>query len=275
MFTLRTGLLIIPAWLAAMGWLVAHDVIPTWTALEPPPVKVSDWTRRGAHQTQFTVFDEFGRVGTVWTSYLIDERSFRREDMILLERLPVDLAPLRISVSSDFTAEGVLDEFTIRLETGDADMRLHGERFPADFSFRLESGAIDKAFKVPLSDGSLIAGPFHPLAEMRELKVGDKWRMQVVNPMALLTGVGSQFLPVLVEVTGEERITTLDGDKNCMVVESPSAKAWIDAAGLVQVQEVSLPWGGQYRIVREAAFDDAARGKARQLPLGGKRGKRG
>lgn len=274
MFTLRTGLLIIPAWIAAMSWLVAHDVVPNWTALEPPPIKVSDWTRKGTHQTQFTVFDEFGRVGTVWTSYLIDERSFRREDMILLERLPMDLAPLRFSVSSGFTAQGALDEFTIRLETEDADIRLHGERFPDDFSFRLESGAIDKAFKVPLSDGSLIAGPFHPLAEMRELKVGDKWRMQVVNPMALLTGVGSQFLPVLVEVTGEERITTLEGDKNCMVVESPSAKAWIDASGLVQVQEVSLPWGGQYRIVREAAFDDAARGKARQLSLGGKREKR-
>jgi len=268
------GLLIVPAWLAAMSWLVSHDVIPGWTALDPPPVRAMNSRPNGLEQAQFTISDEFGPVGSVWTSYRIDDRTFRRDDMILIERLPVDIAPLRITAGSDFAPDGALDEFTIRLETEDADVRLHGERFPADFSFRLESGTIDRAFKVPLSDGGLIADPFHPLVEMRELRVGDKWRMQVVNPLALLTGVGNRFLPVLVEVTGEERIQTPAGDRNCMVIESPSAKAWVDAQGLVQVQEVTMPWGGAYRIVREPRFNETAHAQARQLRLGSKRASR-
>lgn len=268
------GLLIVPVWLTAMGWLISHDVIPSWTALDPPPVQLTESQKRGVQQAQFTVFDEFGRVGAVWTSYMTDERFFRRDDMILIERLPIDFAPLRITVSSDFAPDGVLDEFTVRLEADETDVKLHGERFPADFSFRLESGTLDRTFKIPLSDGALIAAPFHPLAEMRALKVGDRWRMQVVNPLALLTGVGSRFTAVLVEVTGEERISTPAGDRNCMVIESPSAKAWVDAQGLVQVQEVTPPWGGAYRIVRELGFDESARAQARQLPLGLRKGNR-
>lgn len=274
MFTRITGLFIVPTWLAAMSWLVVHDVVPTWTALDPPPIRASPGGRNGVDRSEFTIHDEWGQVGSLWTSYLIDDRSVRREDLIWIDRLPLDLAPLRVTASSDFTAEGVLDEFTLRLETEQAEVKLHGERFPTDFSFRLESGAVDQAFKVPLSDGSMISGALHPLAEMRELRVGTKWRMQVVNPLALLTGMGSRFIPVLVEVTGEERIPTPRGDRNCMVVESPSAKAWVDSDGRVQIQEVTLPLGGSFRLVRQDGFDDVARSEARQVPLRGKKAKR-
>jgi len=269
-----TGFLIVPTWLAAMSWLVAHDIVPTWTALDPPPIRASQRDRNGVDHSEFTIYDEVGRVGSLWTSYLFDDRSVRREDLVWIDRLPVDLAPLRVTANSDFTAEGVLDEFTLRLETEQADVKLHGERFPADFSFRLESGAVDRTFKVPLSQGGIISGAFNPMTEMRELSVGTRWRMQVLNPFALLTGVGSQFIPVVVEVTGEERIATPRGERNCMVVESPSAKAWVDSDGLVQVQEVTLPLGGSFRIVRQDGFDDAARSAARQVPLGPKRSKR-
>jgi len=95
--------------------------------------------------------------------------------------------------------------------------------------------------------------------------------MQVVNPVAMLTGVGNRFIPLLVEVTGEERIATPEGMKNCMVVESPSAKAWVDADGRVQVQEVTLPVIGSLRIVRDTGFDEAERVRVRRASLGGRR----
>jgi len=273
LFTRTTGLLIIPAWLAAMSWLVAHDVWPTLTALDPPPLRVL--VRDGSKESreQFTIFDGFGKVGTVWTTYLIDETVIRRDDLIWVERLPLEITPLRVTVSSDYTVEGVLDEFTLRLETEDADLRLHGERFPSDFSFTIESGPLERAFKVPLSRGGLFTGAFNPFSELGSLQVGTKWRMQVVNPVAMLTGVGNRFIPLLVEVTGEERIATPEGVKNCLVVESPSAKAWVDADGRVQVQEVTLPVAGSLRIVREAGFDEVKRGIARRAPLGGRRTK--
>jgi hypothetical protein len=271
LFTRTTGLLIVPAWLAAMTWLVAHDVWPTWTALDPPPLRVSHRHGDNESRAQFTISGDLGKVGTVWTTYLIDETAIRRDDLIWVERLPVEITPLRVTVSSDYTVEGVLDEFTLRLETEEADLKLHGERFPSDFSFTFESGPIDKAFKVPLSSGGLFTGAFNPFSELGNLQVGTKWRMQVVNPVALLTGVGNRFIPLLVEVTGEERIATPEGVKNCMVVESPSAKAWVDADGRVQVQEVTLPVVGSLRIVREAGFDEAERVKARRASLGGRR----
>ncbi len=257
-----------------MTWLIAHDVAPNWTAMDAPPVQASaGWFDRDS-ECQFAVWDEFGRIGSVWTRYFVDDQSVLRDDLIWIERLPLDLAPLRVTATSAFTAEGVLDEFTIRLETRGSDVKLHGERFPADFSFRLESGPIDKAFKVPLTQGGLFAGAFLPFADMSDLRVGTRWRMQVVNPLALLTGVGQRFIPVLVEVTGEERIQTPAGDRNCLVVESPSVKAWVGADGLVLVQEADIPALGRIRIVRLADFDEEGRTKARQVALGEKRGRR-
>lgn len=271
MFTRTTGLLIVPAWLAAMSWLIAHDVWPTLTALDPPPLRILHRQGNNESRAQFTISDDLGKVGTVWTTYQIDETAIRRDDLIWVERLPVEITPLRVTVSSDYTVEGVLDEFTLRLETEEADLKLHGERFPSDFSFTFESGPIDKAFKIPLSSGGLFTGAFNPFSELGNLQVGTKWRMQVVNPVALLTGVGNRFIPLLVEVTGEERIATPGGVKNCMVVESPSAKAWVDADGRVQVQEVTLPVVGSMRIVREAGFDEVERVKTRRASLGGRR----
>ncbi|MBI4716664.1 MAG: hypothetical protein HY763_02585 [Planctomycetes bacterium] len=151
MFTRATGWLIVPAWLAAMGWLVAHDVWP-------------------------------------------------------------------------------------------------GQRF----------------FKVPLTDGRLITGGFNPLGRLTDLHIGQRWRMQVFNPIAALTGFGERFIPVVATVTGEEILSLESGPTCCRIVETPNAKAWVDQRGTVQVQEITLPVVGRMRMRREAVFDDAARRAATQ-----------
>jgi len=243
-----------------MTWLVAHDIAPHWTASSPPPLQSGEWLADGT-KIQFTLSDAFGPMGSVWTEYLVDATSLRRDDLIWIDRLPVDLAPLRLNVGSVFTGEGVLDEFTIHLETAGAVptwARLHGERFHADFSFTLTSGPLERSFKIPLVEGGLVSGAFHPFGALTGLHVGQRWRMQVVNPIAMVSGIGNQFIPLLVEVTGEERITTLDGGVNCFVVESPSARAWVDAKGNVRAQEMTLPMLGTMRLERRAQFDEAA-----------------
>lgn len=260
MFTRTVGWLVTPIWLLAMGWLVAHDIAPHWTASPPPALQSGDWLKDGT-KIQFTLSDEFGPMGSVWTEYLVDERSLRRDDLIWIHRLPLDFAPLRIAVESVFTAAGVLDEFSIRLETGASDMapiRLHGERFHADFSFTLESGPLERSFKIPLVESGLFSGAFHPFGALTNLQVGQRWRMQVVNPITMVTGIGNQFIPLLVEVTGEERIETPEGDVNCFVVDSPNARAWVDARGNVRAQEMTLPMLGKMRLQREPRFDEKA-----------------
>jgi len=265
LFTRTVGWLVTPIWLLAMSWLVAHDILPHWTASTPPPVKGGEWLNDG-NRIQFTLYDELGPMGSVWTEYLVDDRSTRRDDLVWLDRLPLDIAPLRIMVNSVFTAAGVLDEFSVFLETGGAskaNVRLHGERFHADFSFKLESGPLERAFKIPLVEGGMFSGAFHPFGALTNLRVGQRWRMQMVNPISLLTGLGNQFIPLLVEVTGEERVKTANGDVNCFIIDSPNARAWVDARGNVVAQEMKLPMLGTMRLERERNFDERAYIEAR------------
>ena len=276
-----------------MTWLVAHDIVPAWTAEPPPRLRPADWLGQdgwqaggGQLRSQFSIHDDTGQLGSVWTEYIVDENSILRTDLIGIRRLPSpvnggssmggalsEVAPLRITADSVYTADGTLDEFSMRLENRNTDVRLHGERFHSAFSFTLESGPMERAFKIPLTEGGLISGAFTPFAALSDLRVGQRWRMQVFNPIAAVTGMGNRFIPMLVEVTGEERIATPSGDRNCLVVESPNAKAWVDAYGAVLVQEMTLPLVGRIRIVREMGFDEEARGRVRGtiLPRGGRR----
>lgn len=253
-----------------MAWVVAHDVVPGLTALEPPPLQITDWLRNEGRQSQFAISNQDGRLGTMWTTYLIDRHSVQRTDLIWIDRFPVAVAPLRISIDSVFTADGKLDEFTVRLANIDLAMKLHGERFHSDFSFSFEMGPeprVSKLYKMPLTEGELVSGAISPFAQLIGLEVGQTWRMQVFNPLAAMTGFGNRFQSVLVEVTGEEQYVVGDRVVDCMVVEANGAKAWIDGNGSVQAQQVSLPLAGQVRLVREEPFDNGARVEAKRYPL--------
>ncbi len=256
MFTRATGFVIVPLWLLAMGWLVMHDILPAWTALDVPALKLTDSMKKGSGNSQHVMTDDVGEIGRIWTTYLIDESSIRRDDLIWIDRLPVDVVPLRVTVTSTFTAAGVLDELTVRIENEDHTFELHGERFDTDFSFKLDTGTpVVKAFKVPLSDGSMITAAFNPFSTLSDLKVGQRWRVQVFNPVATMMPFGDKFFRMLVEVTGEERLRTPWGEKNCLVVESPNARAWVDATGEVIKQELTLPLVGKMTVLREPEFE--------------------
>lgn len=275
MFTRVTGIVIVPFWLAAMGWLVAHDVWPGLTAQDPPSLRATDWLKSNGSRAQFAIYNDAGRLGTIWTDYFIDPSSIQSWDTIWIERFPLPVAPMRISADSVFTADGMLDELTVHLENADTDIRLHGERFHKDFSFNFQSGPIEKPFKIPLAEGRIISGGgFNPFASLTGVKVGQRWRMQVFNPVAAVTGFGDRFISMLVEVTGEETIFSGGEEINCLVVESTHAKAWVDANGAVQIQEMTLPLVGKTRIVREPGYDDQARQRVKKLRLREPRGRR-
>ncbi len=266
MFTRTTGVLIVPMWLASMGWLFTHDVWPGWTALDPPRIRASAWSE-DHENVQYSLYSDGQPIGSIWTSYSVSEDSVQGRDVVWLDRLPIPVVPLRVTIDSVFTPDGLLDEFTARLESDAGEFKLHGERFHADFSFTLESDPLKDvmSFKVPLADGGIIAGAFSPFSRFSDLKVGRRWRMQVFNPLAVLTGFGDRFVSTLVEVTGEEIISTPSGSCRCFVIESQNGKAWVDRRGAVQVQELVLPVGGTIRIVRQRGFDEALRASRRDV----------
>lgn len=249
--------------------MVAHDVLPGLTAQDAPSLRVSNWLRGEGKLSQFAIYNDFGRLGTIWTEYRVDERSTQRFDLIWIDGSGLEIFPLRMSIASIFTEDGALDDLTVRLDSRRGEIRLHGERFPSDFSFTMEAGETGKLrrFKIPLAQGDIISGAFNPFANMENVHVGQSWRMQVFNPVAVLTGLGSRFIPMLVTVTGKEKIVTDAGIIDCLVVETGHAKAWVDARGAVQVQEMSIPVIGKLRVVRESVYDAEARHAARRASL--------
>jgi len=152
-------------------------------------------------------------------------------------------------------------------------MYLHGERFHSDFSFTFESGPMEQAFKVPLIEGGMIADALSPFSQLTDIKVGQTWRIQMFNPIGALTGIGDRFLPMLISVTGKERIATPEGERECLVVESTNAKAWVDSRGVVVAQEITLPMPLKLRIIRQPTFDEDAMSEVKRMPMGHHRGR--
>jgi len=65
-------------------------------------------------------------------------------------------------------------------------------------------------------------------------------------------------------VTGRESLVVDGAVKECLVVQSPNAKAWVDEHGAVQVQELNLPGFGPLRLVRASDFNNESQTRARR-----------
>lgn len=265
-----TTILIVVFWLAAMSWLIARDVWPAWTAQTPPLIKITDRLQKEGNRSQSGIFDRHGRAGTIWTIYKPEPQRLVREDIVRIDRFALPIAPLTLAAESVFTADGLLDEFTVRIVRRSVEIvTLHGERFHADFSFEIDSVyGRNHTFKLPLNESALIASGFNPLAGLSDLHVGQTWRMQVFNPVSAVLGVGDRFIPLLVEVTGEETINTMDGPTACLLVETNTGtRAWVSPDGIVHRQSAILPVGGTLTIVREP-FDQKRYKQAQAKSLG-------
>lgn len=246
-----TGLAIVVCWIVAMSWLFWHDILPAWTAQEPPKVVARDWIRQYGRQTQFGIYDQNGRrVGGIWTRY-IGGASTDREDEIHLTEFPM-LGRTCIKLKSSFNMAGQLDEIDISVLGDWIPIRLHGERYQKEFAFRIDAGAFKQAFKIDLALAGTFSDMFRPFDAMPDLAVGQSWRVQVLNPVAVVLGGGDRFMQMVVKVVGREVITLNGEPKDCLVIEAPNAKAWVERrSGLVLVQEVTLPVGGRYTVKLE------------------------
>ncbi|MHC4089140.1 MAG: hypothetical protein ACYSVY_02485 [Planctomycetota bacterium] len=258
------GFVIILFWSASMTWLVWHDVWPALTAGDPPDVAGQISSDRSSWQVG--IHNKYDmRIGTVWSTHERIAGRLEREDLIHLQSFP-GLGRALITIVSRFTADGLLDEFDLTLRGMELPVEIKGERFASVYGFTITIGDLVKeTFKVNADDAGLIGDALRPFASLPGLEVGQSWRMQVVNPIAVLTGFGPRFTPILVRVTGREPITAADGRSiACLVVEAPGVKAWTDEDGVVLVQQVELPVGGRITL-RDEPYDEPAKEAARAL----------
>ncbi|MEE9296771.1 MAG: hypothetical protein V3W34_17645 [Phycisphaerae bacterium] len=259
------GFAIVLFWVIATSWLVWHDIVPVWTAQDPPKVVASNWVRRHGEKVQFGVYDESGRwIGGIWTEYS-SATSTDREDEIYFDDLPV-LGPACVHVKSIFDVDGRLDEIDISVLGAWDPVRIHGERFPSQFAFKIDAGAFQQTFKIDLDLAGMFSATFRPFDAMPELSVGQAWRMQVFNPIAAVTGIGDKFIPMLVSVVGRE-VIRIDGRlRDCFIVQASGVKAWVErSSGVVLHQEITLPIGGTITVRYERYDDDARRRAAKRF----------
>jgi len=256
----RVGALgVVLFWSASMIWIIAHDVVPRWTARDVPRFRVGDWLTEDLLRSQARIEDKYGhRIGTVWSEYRRGQSRLSRSDVIWLESLALVPMQLRIHIRSEFTAEGDLDEFNLQVFGAGRRVELVCENFSGHLAFRLWVGERDQFFKVDASSLGMVGDVFRPFPTLPEIEVGQSWRIYVVNPLAALSGIGSKMIPMLATVTRTERLPTDEGSAECFVLETERARAWVDQHGIVLRQEMDLPVGGTLAIIAEP-FDDRLR----------------
>ncbi|MCP4592391.1 MAG: hypothetical protein GY842_16790 [bacterium] len=254
-------------WAGMMSWLAWHDLWPAWTAQDPPASHSADLPERGMTCSQMGIFNTAGgRIGAAWTMQTRHGTTVIREDCLWIERIN-PLPRTRIEVESVYDAEGRLDEIVAHVRGWEVALELRGERFPRDYAFEVRLGHRPlHTFKIPLARAGAFGDTFRPFATLRGLHVGQTWRMQVFNPMAVVAGVGETFSPLLVRVTGTETLMHDSHPVECFVVEAGGARAWVSPDGVVHKQQVELPVGGTI-ILRDEPYDAEYYRSIRRLNL--------
>jgi hypothetical protein len=266
MFHRSVTILIVLGWLASMGWLIHHDVLPAWTARDVPKYAVGAWLSADLVHSQARLESKTGkRIGTAWTEYTQNNGRLSRSDVLWLENLAV-LPAIRIQSTAEFTPEGELDEMYVNVYGAGEHISLKGENYSGSMAFEMWVGKRSQLFKIDGAAIGVVGDAMRPFTALPDIAVGQSWRLNALNPLSALSGIGPKFIPMLVKVTGREHVLHRGEAVECFVVTTDRARAWVDARGAVIRQEVDLPIGGTISIVDEP-FDPKALESTLGIPL--------
>jgi hypothetical protein len=253
-------------WMGAMSALFMRDVLPAWTAQDPPPLTSAQFAKFDRLQQQFSISGpQKERLGTAWGSVVFAGGNTTVQGTIVLVGLPI-VPAIRVETITEFDAEGGLDSFTLDVfGVPLTKINARGERRGLYFPCELQMGPLYRQANLDVSACRMIGDSLRPFTFLPSLHVGQSWRMQVLDPLSAAMSRQAEFTSIVATVTGKERLDTLSGPADCMVVEtSPQhAKAWVDPLGNVVMQQVDVPGIGKVTI-REEKFEDMARTTVRQ-----------
>lgn len=243
-------------WVVAMSLLVRRDVWPAWTAQDAPPLTQDQLATLQQRQEQYGIFrGDSVRLGTAWAD--ISSPGGRASVSGAATFLFAPFPEILIKTETEFDTDGGLDSFKLNVfGIPNTAVRVLGERRGIYFPCQLQIGPVDRQANLELSSSRLIGDTLRPFAYLPTLKVGQSWRMQLLDPFAAVVGRGTQFTSIVAKVTSEETIEHLGQQVTCKVVEtSPQhVKAWVGPDGRVLLQEAELPVVGKIRV-REEKYD--------------------
>lgn len=257
------GTIITLIWLVCMAALIHRDVVPFLSAQEPPGKPIPP----GRFQVAIT--NDSGRsVGTTWVRItpLAAFRTVQSITRLDLRALSPSLSfAAEIVLESEFTYddEDELEEFAFQLHAGAFPIRVTGVRYHEQFACTARFGRITKTMSFDGRLSKVLGQSLRPFTHLEGLHIGQRWRLRLLDPLALLRGESLEFKTQLVEVTGRERILYRGQPVETFRIETDGAIAWVDDAGFVLRQQLSVPFLGKWRLEREP-FDTRAYRRTQQ-----------
>lgn len=273
-------------WVSAMTALFVRDVLPAWTAQEAPPMTREELVRFGGEQ-QLGIFDAKGkRIGTAWSSVSTRGSNAVIQGTVHVEGLRL-VREVLVETSTEFDAEGELDTFNVDVFGVPATViQVRGERHGIYFPCEIQMGPLRRQANLDMAATRLIGDAVRPFNYLPTLKVGQAWRMQVIDPLSAAMGGTTRFTSIVARVTGQETIEGPDGKpiEGYVVETTPmQTKAWVGSNGRVYVQQAQVPMLGNVTVrdepfrqqqredarrqVRRTGPDDDARGNPLSRPM--------
>jgi hypothetical protein len=263
--------------LSANAALLVRDVLPGWLAGEPPQSRAHQLEPGGTVAVQFGIFDHTGRrVGYSWSisSRSGDLISVRHVTVLEALRLPLGDRPeaylpsLRIDTDLDYHGALSLDRLRVRVCGFGFPIRLEGEYYPpGDFACQWQVDDRRGELQLPAEATRAIGDIIRPFESLTGLRVGQSWRVKVLNPLAgVIPDWGTRSMStdmMLVRVTGEESIEHRGATVRAFVLEAEKLRAWVTPEGRVVRQELELPLFGTLALVDEP-YDAEARQRVLQ-----------
>lgn len=252
------GCILAVAWLIAMAALVQRDVLPMWTAQEAPEALLP------AGDYQVGIFNQAGqRIGTTWVISSPTPQTLIRSTTVLdvgkiSAGLPVG-GKWVFSTELTYDAQDALDHCKFTLNAPGLYGEVSAERLERDFSVIAKlggdvhnrSGEIKKSMLLEGDLSRYLSETLRPFTYLDDLHVGQRWRIHLLDPFALMKNQSVEFQTQLAEVTRLESVLCQGHLIECFRVETPSATAWADKKGRVLKQEVLMPLIGKWTLIDE------------------------
>lgn len=238
--------------------LFNRDLAPRWFAGDKPPsgvIGIGDEV-----DSQARIEDGDGNViGRTWTRTSCSKELRAIRSATYLDRLAAGggLLGSKVLIGTEivFTADGQLSTIGMKVEGLPIGLQLRGEFYePDNLACTWQVADMRGTFVLEGVDSKAVADMSKPFDRLTGLYVGQSWRMELLNPLQSLLPKGAATIdsePVIVRVTGRERIEHAGGQVDAFVVDADRVRAWVGPDGLVLRQEVDMPLLGRLTLIAE------------------------